>query len=84
MSIVEKLIYKKDAKTGNMRISKAKVISWIVFVLGFLYSIALSLSSPIYMNAGTMIFLGIVTGLIYAVIVFVIGFAIGYILDRRA
>ena len=84
MGILEKLLYKKDANSPNgLRISKTKVITWIVFVLGFLYSVGVALSSPIFMNTGTIIFISLMTGLIYAAIVFVIGYVIGYILDRR-
>lgn len=83
MSLLEKLIYKQDAKTNELRISKTKVISWIVFVLMFIYALFFNLASPYYMNAGTLIFICFMTALIPTVIVFVIGYVIGYILDKR-
>lgn len=84
MSLFQKLLYKNDAKTNELRISKTKVISWIVFVLMFIYALSFNLASPYYMNAGTLLFICFMTAIIPTVIVFVIGYAIGYVIDKRA
>jgi hypothetical protein len=84
MSLLQKLIYKEDANTNELRISKTKVISIVVFVLMFIYALLYNLASPYYMNIGTLLFICIMTALIPTVIVFVIGFIIGKILDSRA
>jgi cation transporter-like permease len=82
MSLLETLLYKRDAKTNELRVSKTKVISWIVFILMFIYALFFNLASPYYMNAGTLFFICFMTALIPTVIVFAIGYAIGYFLDK--
>ena len=82
MSILETLLYKEDAKTNELRVSKTKVISWIVFVLMFIYAFLFNTASPVHMNAGTLIFICLMTALIPTVVVFAIGTLIGYLIDR--
>ncbi len=73
------LVYKDDENTGQKRISKAKIISLIVFVLMFLFGI----SQPNTNVSGFVVFLAaIVFGLFFSVPVFIVGWLIGKLLSR--
>ena len=67
--IVSKLFFKNDKHTGELRFAKTKSISIIVFVVCFLFSFVIYLSSVIF-------------ALIFAVPTYIIGFVVGLIVDR--
>lgn len=78
-SIVSKLFYKADRYTGELRIGKAKTISVAVFVLVFLYAIAINLSSySIFIS----LFSSVIVGLIFAVPVYIVGYILGLLIDK--
>ncbi len=78
-SIVSKLFYKTDRYTGELRIAKAKTISIAVFVLVFLYAIAINLATySIFIT----IISAIIVGLVCAVPTYIIGYIIGLVIDK--
>ena len=78
-SIVSKLFYKTDRYTGELRIAKAKTVSIAVFVLVFLYAIAINMASY---SIFVTFFAAIVVGLVFAVPTYIVGYIIGLLVDR--
>ena len=78
-SIISKLFYKTDKYTGELRIAKTNTISIAVFVLMFLYAIAINASS--YSILVTVI-AAIVIGLIFAVPTYIVGYLLGLAIDK--
>ena len=77
-SIVTKLFYKPDKSTGQMRIAKSKSISIAVFVLMFIFGMAVNLGQFPFIS---VFIAAIIVGLIFAIPTFLIGYAIGWLID---
>ena len=75
MDLLNTLFYKIDNETGQIRLSKTKVITWIVFIIFFIIAINLYYTSPQFANDDKILLLlsSIVFGLVFAVPTFVIG-----------
>lgn len=83
-SIITRIFYKKDALTGDLRISKTILISLIVFILLFFFFLIFG----VYYEYGYIlpedIIMSIIIALVFTLPVFVIGWIIGYFIDRNA
>lgn len=78
-SIVSKIFYKTDKYTGGLRLAKAKTISVLVFILMFLFAMAVGIPNASFF----LLFLtAIIFGLIFAVPTYVIGFVVGLIIEK--
>ncbi len=83
MGILEKLIYKKDVKNpGSLRISKAKVISWVLFVVMFVLSRATT-SDTLLLKPSDIVILNLIFAAFVAIVAYIIGYIIGHFLDKR-
>ena len=85
MTLIETLFYKTDEKTNQMRISKTKVITDIVFLLFFIFSINTYLTTPGNENTSMIIlfFSSILVGLVFAIPTFIVGWLISKLLNRN-
>lgn len=85
MPIIEILFYKQDENTNQMRISKTKIITSIVFVIFFVFSINMYFTTPSYGDVNIMAKLlsSIIFGLIFAVPTFIIGWLISKYLNHN-
>ena len=74
-------LYKVDKPTGNLRISKTKVISWITFSLTSLFIIFVGLFAP-----GTalwaFILVAFLFGALFGLIMYLIGYVIAGLLEK--
>ena len=77
-------LYKNDEYTGQYRLSKTKIITWIVFVVFFLFSMSIYSTDAQFTNTNIfiLIFAAIVVGLVFAIPIYIIGFIICKILYR--
>lgn len=84
MDLLNTLFYKIDNETGQIRLSKTKVITWIVFIIFFIIAINLYYTSPQFANDDKILLLlsSIVFGLVFAVPTFVIGWLISKFMYR--
>lgn len=84
MTLIETLFYKADESTNQMRISKTKVITCIVFIVFFILAMIIY-TDPAYKDTNIIILLlsAIVFGLIFAVPTFIVGWLIGKLLNRN-
>lgn len=84
MDLLNTLFYKIDNETGQIRLSKTKVITWIVFIIFFIIAINLYYTSPQFTKDDKiLLFLSsIVFGLVFAVPTFVIGWLISKFIYR--
>jgi len=83
-SIITQIFYKKDALTGDLRISKTIVISLIVFILMFLFFL---IFGPYYEFGYILpedIIISIIIALVLTLPVFIIGWIISYFIDKNA
>lgn len=80
---IMKILYKKDALTDELRISKTRIISLLIFVLSFIFMLW-----AIFVEWGFLIIDDIIGSLIIALIitvpVFIVGWIISYIIDNNA
>lgn len=77
--IIQKLFYKTDRITGELRFAKAKTISIGVFVLMFIF--ALTVASP--GDPLLVIFIvAVIFALIFAVPLYVLGYIVSLIIER--
>ena len=77
--ILQKLFYKTDRLTGELRFAKAKTISIGIFVLMFLFAMAVGLPESSFAAA---LIVAILFGLIFAVPLYALGYIVGLIIDR--
>ena len=78
-SIVSKLFYKTDKYTGELRFAKAKSISIGVFVLMFLFAMAVGAEGASFF---VLLLTAIIFALVFAVPTYVIGYVIGLLVER--
>lgn len=85
MDIIKTLFYKTDENTNQIRISKTKAISIIVFVIFFFIAVYIYLTTPNFGedNIILIIFAAIIFGLMFAIPVFIVGWLIGKFLNRN-
>lgn len=83
MTLIEKLFYKTDESTNQMRISKTKTITCIVFALFFILAMTIYLTSPQSNNIFILIIAAILVGLVFAFPTFIVGWLIGKLLNRN-
>lgn len=85
MNPIETLFYKSDDNTNQMRLSKTKVISSIVFILFFIFSINMYLTTSPYKDSSIIVILitSILFGLIFAIPTFIVGWLINKLLNRN-
>lgn len=81
MTLIETLFYKSDEETNQKRISKTKIISSIVFILIFVYS--MTIPSPTDTGIFILLTTSIIMGLIFAIPTFIVGWLIGKLLNRN-
>ena len=79
-SIISKLLYKTDKRSGELRLSKTKAISIGMFIFMF--------SFGMYSGSATESFFvvfiaAILFGLFFAIPTFAIGYAIGWVLEKN-
>lgn len=79
-SIISKLLYKTDNRSGELRLSKTKAISIGMFIFMF--------SFGMYSGSATESFFvvfiaAILFGLFFAIPTFAIGYAIGWVLEKN-
>ena len=84
MTLIETLFYKADESTNQMRISKTKVITCIVFIVFFILAMIVY-TDQAFKDTNIIILLlsAIVFGLIFAVPTFIVGWLIGKLLNRN-
>lgn len=69
---------------GNLRLSKTKIICWIVFLIGTIYSIFININDPTIDNTLiSLIVASIVLGIIFAIPFYIIGYTFHYFLKRK-
>lgn len=85
MTLTEKLFYKIDESSNQKRISKTKVITCIVFIIFFLFSITMFFTHPNYRNSNIILvlFTSVIYGLMFAVPTYIVGWLIGKLLNRN-
>lgn len=85
MDILNILFYKSDESTNQLRISKTKIISLIVFVSFFILALYIYLTTPSTAGGNWVINIlaAIIFGLMFAVPTFIIGWLIGKFLNRN-
>lgn len=77
------LLYKNDEYTGEYRISKTKLITWIIFVIFFLFAMNLYLTNGQFaQNSLSALLAAVIVGAIFAVPTYIIGILISKILYR--
>lgn len=85
MDLMKTLFYKTDESTNQLRLSKTKVISSIVFIIFFGLSLVFYLTSPDFKDTNilSLLIASIVFGLIFAVPTFIVGWILGKLLNRN-
>ena len=78
-SIKAKLMYKKDYRTGQLRVAKTKCATLIVFCGFFIFSFFVTL---LKYNNIVSIFTGILMGIVFAIPVAIVGVILGRVLDK--
>ena len=80
---LDKLIYKQE--NNRMRISKTKVITILVFIIFFIWSLHDFLFDPkyAYLGTGSAVLSAIMVGLIVSIPTLIVGFIISRILEKR-
>lgn len=81
-TFLQKRLYKYDAATNELRISKFKVITWAWFFLMFIW--AMMMRTTVDISFVGNLFVSIIFALMFTIPVFVIGYIITYFLDKRA
>lgn len=80
--------YKRDAKTGEIRISKTKTISIVFFLFTFIFFLVALLIDPMVSKDPAASVVGIMILFVFALLltapVFIVGYVISYVLDREA
>ena len=77
--IVEKLFYKTDRLTGELRFAKAKTIGIVIFILMFLFGL---ISGSEGSSFAVVFIVAIIFGLIFAIPLYVLGFIVSIIIDK--
>ncbi|MBE6486674.1 MAG: hypothetical protein E7Z85_07545 [Methanosphaera stadtmanae] len=85
MDFLNALFYKRDNETGQLRLSKTKVITSLVFIIFFLFAVNLYFNSPEFVNEDKMsLFVAsIIFGLFFAVPAYIIGWLISKFLSGK-
>lgn len=85
MDLLNTLFYKIDNETGQVRLSKTKVITCIVFVIFFLIAINLYFNDPQYVNDNklSLFVASIVFALFFALPTYIVGWLITKLLYRN-
>ena len=78
-SIKAKLMYKRDYRTGKLRIAKTKCATLIVFTGFFIFAFLITL---LKFNIFYSIIMGLLFGFIFAFPVFIIGSVAGRVIDK--
>ena len=78
-SIKAKLMYKRDNRTGKLRIAKTKCATLIVFTGFFIFAFLITL---LKFNIFYSIIMGLLFGFIFAFPVFIIGSVAGRVIDK--
>ena len=78
-SIISRLFFKTDKYSGDLRISKAKSISIIVFIGFFILAANVTLVTG---SLFVVIFTALIVALLFAVPTYIIGFILGWVIDK--
>lgn len=81
---LKSFVYKHDEFTGELRLSKTKIITCLIFLPVFLSTMNLYLNDPRYINMNILILLfsALIVGLVFALPVYIIGLLICKFLYR--
>ena len=78
-SFLSRLFFKTDKYSGDLRISKAKSISIIVFIGFFIFAANITLPNG---SIIVVILTALLVALIFAVPIYIIGYMLGWVIDR--
>ena len=78
MDLLNTIFYKIDNETGQVRLSKTKIITCMVFIIFFLLAIILYFNDPQYANDNKLLLFtaSFVFGLLFAVPTYIVGWLI--------